>query len=124
MLILQTPNKYRILVALLEKEEGTKEEQLASLRKEYAATDKDGKTPYQACISECQQVGGPKELYSSICNCPHDCHGGRTVDIHEIVIVDEKVYEKLQETIEAREFQIEPGDPVPEVLYLWPWKGF
>ena len=82
MLILQTPNKYRVLIDSHGEHDGPKEDHLAQLKIEYAA--EVGK--FKASVSDCDQVGSPRERYSSICNCYNDCHGGRTVDIDEIVL--------------------------------------
>ena len=47
-------------------------------------------------ISDCEYIGKSDERSSSICNCPNDCHGGRTEVIAEIILVDTESYAALE----------------------------
>lgn len=116
MLILQTPDKYRILIGSHGEHDGSKQEHLARLKAECVNED-ENRPPYQASISDCDQVGPPRASYSSICNCPNECHGGWAVNINEVILVSEKIYTKLQDIIMTHEGK-SPGLPLSDLILL------
>jgi hypothetical protein len=52
--------------------------------------------PFECEVTDCGSVGSPRESLHSICRCEWQCHSGRSIKVHEIVIIDDDAFEFLK----------------------------